>query len=111
IGYAPPGLTFPNSSTTAQFSLTGSAGSSGTPITGSFSASGETGTFSLAALSILKPSTADLAGSYSGFYIGSGLASLNLTVASDGTVSGSDNTGCSISGTVTAASDGIFTFA
>lgn len=110
-GYSPPGGTFPNSSPTAQFSVTGSADASGTSITGTFSSSGESGTFSLSPLTMLKPSLAGMAGTYSGFYIGSGLASVNLTIASDGTVTGSDGTGCTIAGKITAASGGIFTFA
>lgn len=103
--YAPIGQTFSNGQTKASFSVSGTASDDGTNVTsisGSFSNSFESGTFTLSYVSGSRTtlSLSSLAGSYYGYYWGSGSSSLSLTLNADGTFSGSDGYGCTFSGKV-----------
>ena len=104
--YAPPGQTFPTGSSTASFSVSGGASDNGsyvTAVSGSFTGSGESGSFTInyQPITINALSLNALAGSYSGYYWGSGSTSIALTVNASGSFSGSDGYGCQLSGTLT----------
>jgi len=104
--YAPPGQVFPTGASMASFSVSGIASDNGsyvTSVSGNFTGSGETGSFTIN----YQPITSNtivlsaLAGSYSGYYWGSSSTSIALTVNANGSFSGSDGYGCQISGTLT----------
>lgn len=110
IGYAPVGEVFPNGQTKTTFSVSGSAqdnGSEVTEISGSFSGSGESGDFGVNYQSFSKAtlSMTSLAGSYSGYYWGSGSTSIALTLNSNGTFTANDGYGCTISGQLSIVPD------
>ncbi len=103
--YAPPGQTFPTGSNMATFSVSGTATDNGsyvTAVSGNFTGSGESGSFTINYQPITSTalSLSGLAGSYSGFYWGSNSTSIALTVNASGSFSGSDGDGCQISGTL-----------
>ncbi len=104
--YAPPGQTFPSGQNMANFSVSGTATDNGsyvTAVSGSFTGSGESGSFTINYQPITTNalSLSALAGSYSGYYWGSGSTSIALTVNASGSFSGSDGYGCQLSGTLT----------
>ncbi|HYW93077.1 MAG TPA: hypothetical protein VFA95_11580 [Gammaproteobacteria bacterium] len=107
--YAPIGEVFANGQSQTSFSLNGKAQDNGsvvTDVSGSFSGAGESGNFTLNRQGISSNATSlpKLAGSYSGYYWGSGSAAIALTVASDGTVTGNDAYGCTITGKMSVVS-------
>lgn len=104
--YAPLGQTFPTGSNMAMFSVNGTATDNGSyvaAVTGNFTGSGESGSFTINYQPITTNalSLGALAGSYAGFYWGSSSTSISLTVTASGSFSGSDGYGCQISGTLT----------
>jgi len=104
--YAPAGSTFPNGQTQEQFALTGTASSS--LLSGTFSGNGETGAFSLTPWVYPAPASVIFSpGPLPGFYGGPGAAAaVDLTMNANGTFSGSDAFGCTITGSI--ASSNIF---
>jgi len=109
-GYAPPGETFSSGSAVQTFSISGSAtGANGSAVSGTLTGGGITANVTLASSPITSPTLAALAGSYTGFYTGSTQATLSVTLKSDGTFTGFDSFGCSLTGTVATATGGMFT--
>lgn len=111
-GYAPAGQTFQNGQTTVSFNVTGTAsgqGGAGTSIQGTFSTTGESGSFTLAPYAPFTgtASLAGLAGQWNGFYVGTGSTSVTITINSSGTFTGNDGYGCTISGTLTQVQTGM----
>lgn len=103
--YAPIGQVFANGQNIVTFSLSGNAAASGgdvTSISGAFSGAGESGTFNIGYQNVSQNtvSLSALVGTWQGYYWGSGSTSISLTVNSDGTFSGNDGLGCSITGRV-----------
>ncbi|HVA62646.1 MAG TPA: hypothetical protein VNF74_02890 [Terriglobales bacterium] len=110
-GYAPPGQAFSSGKTVQTFTVTGAAtGATGSAISGTIAGGGINATFTLASKPIAASATlAGLAGSYTGFYTGSTQATLSLSLSSAGAITGFDSFGCSITGTLATAADGLFT--
>ena len=103
--YAPPGQTFSTGLNIADFNVSGNASDNGTYVTavnGNFANSSESGSFTINYQPITSTplSLSGLAGSYFGYYWGSGSTSIALTVNANGSFSGSDGFGCQISGTL-----------
>jgi hypothetical protein len=99
IAYAPAGYTFQNGQTTEKFSVTGSV--SNTTISGTFSGNGETGSFSLATFTSFTGTPSIIAGQWQGYYAGTSSSAVDITMNADGSFSGSDAYGCTITGTMT----------
>lgn len=97
--YAPVGYTFQNGQTMEQFSVTGSV--SNTTISGTFSGNGETGSFSLTATTSFTGTPSIIAGQWQGYYAGTSSSAVDITMNADGSFSGSDAFGCTITGIMT----------
>ncbi len=107
--YAPIGEVFPNGQKITTFKLSGKAvddGSMVTTVQGNFSGADESGSFNLSWQSVSgdSPSLDSLAGIWQGYYWGSGSTSVVLTVNADGSFSGSDGYGCTITGHISLVS-------
>jgi hypothetical protein len=100
--YAPLGYTFTNGSTEETFSLSGSVSSS--DISGTFGGNNETGTFNLSRYTPYSGTPSITAGTWQGFYVGSGEAAVDLTVDANGNLSGNDGNGCTLTGTLSEVS-------
>lgn len=109
-GYAPPGDTFSSGKTVQTFTIAGTAtGATGSAITGTLTGGGINATFTLASSPTTTATLASLAGSYTGYYTGSTQATLSLSVSSTGAITGFDSYGCSLTGTLAVASNGLLT--
>ena len=97
--YAPVGYTFQNGQTQEQFSLTATVSSSA--IGGTFTGNGETGSFSLTPYTPFPGTPSIIAGQWQGYYGGSGASAVDITVNANGSFSGNDALGCSITGSFT----------
>ncbi len=97
--YAPAGTTFPNGQATEQFKVTGSV--SNLSISGSFSGNGETGSFSLATFKSFSGTPSVMPGQWQGYYVGTGSSAVDITMSANGSFTGSDAYGCTITGTLT----------
>jgi hypothetical protein len=96
--YVPVGLHFEDGTTKQVFHLAGTA--SDTAITGTFTGNGITASFTLHPFTPFTGTPALAAGDWQGYYVGSHSVALALTVQPDGTFTGSDSDGCSLSGTI-----------
>lgn len=109
--YAPQGVTLTNGKTTETFTVTGTVSSS--IITGTFTATdtNETGTFTLTPLTAFGANPSVVAGTWDGFYVGSGSPTfVDLTVQAGGVFVGHDANGCTLNGNIsTTATDDVFT--
>jgi hypothetical protein len=97
--YAPKGTTFPDGKATEQFQVTGSV--SNTTISGTFSGNGETGSFSLATFTSFTGTPSIIAGQWQGYYVGTTSSAVDITMNTNGSFTGSDADGCTISGSLT----------
>jgi hypothetical protein len=104
--FAPPGVMLNNGQNTETFTVTASVSSAA--ITGTFTSSNETGTFTLAPLSAFGGNPSIVAGNWQGFYVGSAsgsTAAVALTVQVSGSFVGNDANGCHLSGTISPTAD------
>ena len=97
--YAPAGTTFTNGQTTEQFTVTGTV--SNMNISGSFTGNGETGSFTLTRYTPFSGTPSIVAGQWQGYYAGTNAAAVDITMNANGSFSGSDANGCTITGTLT----------
>lgn len=110
LGYAGAGRLFTNGATAISYNLTGSASS---PNSSSVDAVIDAQVFygslqgsvqlNLMAISASILPISNLAGGYSGFYWGS-LTPVDFTVSAGGTLTGTDNQGCTVTGQLSSAS-------
>lgn len=118
IGTAPQGETFPDGNNIDTFSVNGNYSSTATTtsmqatLTGidpndytpgvGYASTGLNGNFSMNSNVPYTgtPSLTDLQGQWNGYYIGKVSTSVALTISADGTFSGNDGNGCSISGSI-----------
>lgn len=113
--YAAPGQTFANGQSVVGFFATGSysSGSSGISLQADITENDGNGnlagslTFASATPFSGSSSVAGLQGSWSGFYLGKAGTSLSLTIAANGTLSGNDGYGCSLSGSLVQVAPGL----
>lgn len=94
--FAPLGYIFTDGHTQDQFNVSGTA--SDGSINGNFNGNGETGSFALSRFAPFSGTPSVIAGSWQGFYVGSGEAAVDITMNADGTFSGNDGNGCNITG-------------
>jgi len=118
IGTAPPGQAFPDGSSVDTFIINGNYTSTATATHmqatltgidpnnftsyGGYATTGVTGNFTLSTNVpyAQTPSIAGLQGQWNGYYIGTTSTSVDFTINTDGTFSGNDGNGCSISGSL-----------
>jgi hypothetical protein len=109
--FAPQGVTLTNGKTTETFDVTGTVSSSA--ITGTFTDTSNnlTGTFTLTPLAAFGGNPSLVAGTWDGFYVGSGSSTfVDLTVQAGGVFVGHDANGCTLNGNIsTTAPDDVFT--
>lgn len=128
IGTAPPGQTFPDGKGVDTFSVNGNYTSTATvthmtaSLTGidpsnfipsiGYATTGVNGNFTLDSTVPYTgiPTIAGLQGQWNGFYIGKVSTSVDITINADGTFSGNDGYGCSISGSLVQQDPGTNTF-
>lgn len=100
--YAPAGQTFSTGQSITTFQVSANTSSDGVFINGSFSQTGESGTFQLNYEPLTISNVTASAGTYQGFYWGNGgNTAISLTLNPNNTFSGTDGFGCHISGAIT----------
>jgi hypothetical protein len=115
-GYAGPGQTFPSGQTQVAYNITASASVTGSntfysSIAGGVFQGSVAGSLNLGYKSISQATfpVSQFVGTYQGFYWGIN-TSITLTVNADGTFTGADGVGCSLSGRLSNASGNTNTF-
>jgi hypothetical protein len=128
IGTAPPGQTFPDGNAVDTFTVNGNYDSTATAtqitatLTGidpsnyisyvGYSTTGVNGNFSLNSYIPYSgtPTITGLQGQWNGYYVGKASTSVDITINANGTFSGNDGYGCSISGSLVQQDPGTNTF-
>ncbi|HUW98907.1 MAG TPA: hypothetical protein VMV40_08735 [Acidiferrobacter sp.] len=99
--FAGPGLVFPNGQNVANYSTSGTTNPQ-VSINGSYSGTGDSGTYSLAFNPLYNQAVtlATIAGPYTGTYYNgtAGSYSISVTISNSGAITGSDAFGCALTG-------------